>query len=205
LNKKDNKEDNKTKLNIDEVYMKSLDINKDILKIYSKYHDAYNSFVETWQQLILYTPRWWLGLVLSVLPWMLRFKLHNRKYTGDLLRAGFFMAIISLILDSIGLQLALWIYPYNVFPFITGYFPWDLTLLPISIMFFIEFKPQWSPVLKGIIYALLAAFVGEPIAMGLDLYQPIQWSNFYSFPIYIMLFVVSNKVAKSKMFNSSFQ
>ncbi|MBO1511204.1 CBO0543 family protein [Metabacillus bambusae] len=185
--------------------METLELNNDILKTYSKYLDSHNSFVDTWQQLILFSPRWWLGFILSILPWILWWKLHNRKYTGDLLRTGFFIAIISLILDSIGLQIGLWIYPYNMFPFITGYFPWDLTLLPFPIMFLIEYKPQWSPLLKGIIYALLAAFVGEPIAMGLDLYKPVQWSNFYSFPIYFLLFVLSNKVAKSKKFNSCFK
>ncbi|MGN7942496.1 MULTISPECIES: CBO0543 family protein [Bacillaceae] len=178
--------------------MKNFDINKDIQKVYSKYQDSHNSFVDTWQQMILYSARWWLGLALSILPWLLWWKLHNKSYTGDLLRAGFFMAIISLILDSIGLQLGLWIYPYNMFPFITGYFPWDLTLLPVSIMFFIEYKPKWSPLFKGILYGLFAAFIGEPIAMALDLYKPVHWSNFYSFPIYILLFLLSNKIAKLK-------
>lgn len=184
--------------------MKTSDINKDILKIFSNYNQAHHSFVDKWQQLILFSPRWWLGFILSILPWILWWKFHNRKYTGDLLRAGFFMAVITLTLDSIGLQFGLWIYPYNMFPFITGYLPWDLTLLPVSIMFMIEIMPQWSPLLKGFIYAVLAAFVGEPIAIYMDLYKPIQWSSLYSFPIYILLFLLSNQVAKSKKFNSRF-
>lgn len=185
--------------------MKTVEVNKDILQVYSNFNHAFNSFVDKWKQEILFTPRWWLGLFLSTLPWVLWWKLHNREYTGDLLRAGFFMAIISLVLDSIGLQFSLWIYPYNIFPFITGYCPWDLTLLPVSTMFMIEFKPQWSPFLKGLIYAIFASFVGEPIAMFLDLYKPIHWSNFYSFPIYILLFLLSNKMAKSKLFNSRYE
>ncbi len=185
--------------------MKTSEINKDILKVYSNYNHAHNSFVDIWKQLLLFTPRWWLGFILSTLPWILWWKFHNRKFTGDLLRAGFFMAIVCLVLDSIGLQFSLWIYPYNMFPFITGYFPWDLTLLPVSVMFMIEFKPKWSPWLKGVIYAVLAAFIGEPIAMALDLYIPVHWSNLYSFPIYILLFLLSNKVAKSKKLNSSFE
>ncbi|KOP81857.1 CBO0543 family protein [Cytobacillus solani] len=182
--------------------MKTSEIHIDILKIYSNYNHAHHSFIETWQQMILFTPRWWLAFILSTLPWILWWKLHNPKYTGDLIRAGFFMAIITLTLDSVGLQFGLWIYPYIMFPFITGYLPWDLTLLPVSIMFMIEIMPQRSPLLKGFIYAGLAAFVGEPLAIALDLYKPIHWSSLYSFPIYILLFLLSNKVAKSKTFNS---
>ncbi len=186
------------------VSMKTSEINEDILKIFSNYNHAHHSFVDIWQQMILFTPRWWLGFILSTLPWVLWWKFHNPTYTGDLLRAGFFMAILALTLDSIGLQFGLWIYPYNMFPFITGYLPWDLTLLPVSIMVMIEILPQWSPIVKGFIYAILASFVGEPIAIALDLYKPIHWNSPYSFPIYILLFLLSNKVAKSKKFNSRF-
>ncbi|MED3576055.1 CBO0543 family protein [Cytobacillus praedii] len=194
----------KIKITVVGVPMKTSDINKDILQIFANYNQAHHSFVDKWQQLILFSSRWWLGFILSTFPWILWWKFHNRKYTGDLLRAGFFMAIITLSLDSIGLQFGLWIYPFNMFPFITGYLPWDLTLLPVSMMLMIEILPQWSPLLKGFIYAVLASFVGEPIAIYLDLYKPILWNSLYSFPIYILLFLLSNKIAKSKKFNSRF-
>lgn len=64
--------------------MKTSEINKDIKEIYSKYQDSHNSFVDTWQDIILFTTRWWLGLALSILPWLLWWKLHNKRYTGDL-------------------------------------------------------------------------------------------------------------------------
>lgn len=89
-----------------------------------------------------------------------------------------------------------------VFPFNPGYIPWDLTLLPLNMLFMIEIKPQWSPLLKALTYALLVSFVGETLARFTKLYEPIHWSYIYSFPIYVFLFFISNKVAKSKVFNS---
>ncbi len=185
------------------VQMKASDINKDIQKVYSLYNQAHESFVDIWQKMILFSPMWWLGFTLSILPWIIWFKLHNRQNRGDLIRAGLFMAIIALILDSIGLQFGLWTYPYNVFPFITGYLPWDLTLLPVSMMLMIELKPSLNHFLKGIIYGALAAFIGEPIAMWLDLYEPIRWKSIYSFPIYVLLFLLSNYIAKGKPFHTT--
>lgn len=84
-----------------------------------------------------------------------------------------------------------------------GYFPWDLTLLPISMMVFIEVKPKLRPIYKGIIYSSLNSFIGEPIGVFIKLYEPLHWKNYYSFPIYILLFLITNTVAKSKLFNSN--
>ncbi|WP_019152692.1 CBO0543 family protein [Robertmurraya massiliosenegalensis] len=182
------------------MIMKASQVDEKIKKVYSLYHKAHDAFVDTWLEVILFTPRWWLGLGLSVIPWILWVKLHNQQIRGDLIRAGFFMAIIALILDSIGLQFGLWLYPYNVFPFITAYLPWDLSLLPISIMFMIEIFPNRHPFIKGIIYGTLAAFIGEPIAIWLDLYEPLYWKSIYSFPIYILLFLLCNQIAKSKIY-----
>ncbi|WP_394138854.1 CBO0543 family protein [Cytobacillus oceanisediminis] len=143
-------------------------------------------------------------LSLGIIPWIIWLKIHDKKYSGDLIRAGLFMTTLSLILDSIGVQLGLWIYPYDVIPFIPGYLPWDLTLIPITVMLMIESKPAWSPLLKSIIFAVLSAGAGEHLAIFLKIYHPIHWKPIYSIPIYIFLFLISNKLAKSKIFNSNF-
>jgi hypothetical protein len=139
---------------------------------------------------------------LGLIPWYLWWKFHNKNNTGDLIRSGLFMALIALLMDSIGVQLGLWIYPYDVFPFIPGDTPWDLTLLPVSTMLFIEILPKWSPIKKAIIYGLLVSLIGEPLAMFFKVYEPLHWNSIFSFPIYILLFYLSYKLAQSKKFNS---
>ena len=180
------------------------EITEEMLKVFSNYHDANKILINTWQDIIFLTPRWWVGVTLGLLPWILWVKFHNKKYTGDLIRAGLFMTVMSLILDSLGVQLGLWLYPYDVLPFIPGYFPWDLTLLPISVMFLIEIKPKYSPLIKAVIFAALSAFIGETLATISNIYEPIHWNPFFSFPIYIVLFLLSNMIAKSKCFNTTF-
>ncbi len=175
-----------------------------MLKVFSNYNDANNTLINTWQNIIFLTPLWWLGIILGLLPWILWVRFHNKKYTGDLFRAGLFMSLISVILDSVGVQLGLWMYPYDVFPFIPGYFPWDLTLLPISVMLLIEIKPKFPSILKGVIFATLSAFIGEPLAALSQIYEPIKWKPYFSFPIYIVLFLLSNVIAKSKLFNTKY-
>jgi hypothetical protein len=184
--------------------MNSKEVTKEMLKVFKNYHDANESLIKKWYEIVFLTPRWWLGFFLGIIPWFLWWRFHNKIHTGDLLRAGLFMTTISLILDSLGVQLGLWIYPYDVVPFIPGYVPWDLTLLPLTTMFIIEIKPKWPPLLKAIIFGFLAAFVGEPFVNFIKVYEPIHWNSFYSFPIYILLFLISNKFAKSKTFNSNF-
>jgi hypothetical protein len=186
------------------IFLDSKEVTKEMLKVFSNYVEANHKLINTWQEIIFLSPRWWIGLLLGLLPWILWWKLHYKQYTGDLLRAGFFMSISCLILDAIGVQLGLWFYPYDVFPFIPGYFPWDLTLLPLSIMFMIQLKPNWSPLIKSLMYAFLVAFVGEPLAVIAKIYEPIHWKHYYSFPFYIVLFLTSNIVAKGKIFNSKF-
>ncbi|MGG1401597.1 CBO0543 family protein [Bacillus salipaludis] len=113
------------------------------------------------------------------------------------------MMAVCLILDGVGVQLGLWMYVYDIFPFIPGYIPWDLTIFPIETMIFIEIKPKSSPFIKALIFAALNAFIGEPLADFSKIYEPIHWKVYYSFPIYIVLFLICNKVARSKIFNST--
>ncbi|KAA0549828.1 hypothetical protein FZW96_00295 [Bacillus sp. BGMRC 2118] len=182
--------------------MSTKEITHEMYKVFSNYHQANNELIDKWQELILYTPRWWLGLFLGFIPWFIWWRFHHKDHTGDLLRAGFFMGLVSLFLDSIGVQRGLWIYSFDVFPFIPGYIPWDLTLLPITMMIMIEFKQKWHPLWKGIMYAGFSSFIGEPLAVYIKLYEPLHWKSYYSFPIYVLLFVICHKIAKGKVFNS---
>lgn len=112
------------------------------------------------------------------------------------------MALICLILDGIGVQLGLWGYVYDIFPFIPGYVPWDLTLLPIMTMVFIEIKPKINPFYKSLIFSSFNSFIGEPLADYSKIYEPLNWEVYYSFPIYIILYLISDKIARGKVFNS---
>ncbi|WP_052737995.1 CBO0543 family protein [Bacillus sp. SA1-12] len=83
-------------------------------------------------------------------------------------------------------------------PTIPAFGPWDLTVLPVTVMFFIQFKPHRSPIIKAIIFGSGAAFIGEPIFKWLDLYEPNHWKSIYSFPIYIFIYLASHFISTRK-------
>ncbi|WP_419095580.1 CBO0543 family protein [Alkalihalobacterium alkalicellulosilyticum] len=56
-----------------------------------------------------------------------------------------------------------------------GFVVWNFSVLPVTVMFFLQIKPNVTPFLKGIIFAALLSFVGEPITVWLGLYDPLEW------------------------------
>ncbi|NHM30943.1 CBO0543 family protein [Neobacillus terrae] len=170
-------------------------------KSFWDFHHAFHHRTEAWKQEVLFTWEWWLGILISVLPWLLWFLFRKKDSTDRLLYAGFFVALISLTLDNIGVQVSAWNYLKPVTPAIPSYLPYDFTLLPITIMFLIQFFHNRNPWIIGIIFSLLTAFVGEPIFKWLGIYFPVHWRSFYSVPFYTVIYYLAYKLAKRKKFN----
>lgn len=156
--------------------------------------------LQNWIEYVVFTPLWWLGISLSIVPWIFWIFYHKSKSRNRMLFVGFIVMIIASFFDFLGTQLGLWMYYYEVFPWIPAYEPWDFTLLPVIILLLIEYKPDKPPVIKAIIFAALTAFVGEPIFEFLGLYRAINWSILYSFPIYFLIFMFANWLSKRKNF-----
>jgi hypothetical protein len=93
------------------------------------------------------------------------------------------------------------IYRYEVLPFIPAYIPYDLALMPVVIMFLIQFKPLYSSLKKAIIFGLLTAFVGEPTIVMFDIYKPQNWNFFYSIPIYILIYLIAHWLTTRRYFD----
>ncbi len=43
------------------------------------------------------------------------------------------------------------------------YIAWDFSLMLVTIMFFLQVKPKVSPIIKGLIFAAMTAFLAEPL------------------------------------------
>ncbi|WP_078543536.1 CBO0543 family protein [Litchfieldia alkalitelluris] len=145
-----------------------------------------------WKDEVVFSWRWWFGVAISVLAWVSWWVVHKKESRYRLLTAGFFVMLISLVLDSMGVQLGLWSYRYEVTPFMPAYLPYDLALMPVTIMILIQVKPRSSPVVKGIIFAALSSVIGEPGIVWLDLYKPIHWKIYYSLPIYFIIYLIAH-------------
>lgn len=170
--------------------------------IYELVEKSQNLKTQEWIDNVVFSPLWWLAIFLSIVPWFFWIWFHNKKSRYRLLFVGLTVCIMASFLDFLGTQLGLWLYYYEVFPWLPPYAPWDLTLLPVMIMVLIEYKPNKSPIVKALIFSTLAAFIGEPLFIYLGLYKEINWSMFYSFPIYFLIYLVAYWFSKRRDFDT---
>jgi hypothetical protein len=68
-------------------------------------------------------------------------------------------------------------------------------------MLWLQFKPTLNPFLKAVIYSSLTSFIGEPLFEWIGFYTTVKWSVFYSFPIYIMIYLIAERISKAKSFD----
>ena len=157
--------------------------------------------IQIWFEHVLFTPLWWFGVILSILPWIIWFLFRKKNSTDRLLYAGFFVMVISLVLDVLGDQFGLWHYRYNVIPVLPTYLPWDLTLMPIAVMVLLQIKPQVHPLIKAVFFALTTSYVVEPIITWMKIYQPVHWNYTYSIPIQIVIYLTAHYLSRRTKFS----
>lgn len=170
-------------------------------ELYDQITAIHSEKIKFWNENVLFTWQWWLGVVLTVVPWIVWFYFRKKESTYRLLTAGLFVICISTWLDYVGVSLGLWHYNYDVLPFLPSYLPWDFTLMPVIIMMLIQFKPRVTPFIKAIIFAGLSAFVGEPFFKWIRTYDPEQWEYIYSFPFFVIIYLIAHFISSRKQFD----
>jgi predicted PurR-regulated permease PerM len=98
----------------------------------------------------------------------------------------------------LGMSAGLWGYNSAVIPTIPPYAPWNFSLLPVAAMLFYQFMPRIKPVIKSAVFAGFAAFVCEPFFSWLRIYDPKNWRHYYSFPIFIAIYLIGYYFANGK-------
>lgn len=171
-------------------------------KFYEQIHQINVEYYEFWKENTLWHWDFYLSIVLAVTPWMIWFFFRKKGSEGRLLLVGSFVVIITSWLDFLGVISGIWHYSGKVIPTIPSYIPWDFCLLPVLTMFFLQIKPDIHPFLKAIIYGALISFIGEPIMEWIGLYTSGNWKNYYSFPIYIVIFLISFRISKINTFKT---
>jgi hypothetical protein len=164
-------------------------------KLYDLIEKTHDNKLDFWIENVIFTWQWWIGVFLTIVPWVFWLYFREKESTYRLLAAGFFVIFISSWLDFIGITLGLWHYNYDVLPFLPSYLPWDLTLLPVIIMSLIQFKPHFNPYIKAFIFAGGTAFIGEPFFALIKTYEPEQWKYIYSFPILYVIYLIAHVIS----------
>ena len=125
-----------------------------------------SKLTDIWLTHIVFSWRWWLLVALSIIPWIIWIKIRNKNDTVRLLFVGLVIGLVSNELDTTGITLNLWHYDWKIFPTIPMYLPWDYTLLPVSIMLLLQFKPKINKYIKAITFSFMCAFIFEPLSIN---------------------------------------
>lgn len=146
--------------------------------------------LEHWLQDDIYKWTWWLNVVLTIVPWIIWWKLVDRKRVFEIMVYGLLVAMTATLMDTWGTQAVLWGYPDVMIPFITRFFPIDYVLIPVIYMLIYQYFSDWKPfIIANLITAAVFAFVLESVMKWLGLYEMYIWRHIYSFIIYFGLAV----------------
>jgi hypothetical protein len=156
--------------------------------------------IEIWKEYVLFTELWWLGVALSIIPWIIWFFIRKKDSTDRLLYVALFVMVISLCLDVLGDQLGIWSYRYNVIPVLPTYVPWDITLMPLTVIVILQYKPKGNPFVKALIFAAISSYLAEPFFDKLQIYNLKHWKYSYSFPIQVVIYLLAHYISKRDRF-----
>lgn len=179
-------------------------MNSEMIKMleysYALIYQANLNMIDAWLKYQLFTWRWWLQLFLTVVPWILWLIIRKKESSDRLLYAGFFTLIISSWLDFMGVLFHIWGYRFDIVPFAPAYITFDFTLVPVSIMLFLQYKPKTKPIYKGIVFSFLTSFIIQPIFVIIGFYDPRNWKHYYSFPIFLLIYLIADWISKRNKF-----
>lgn len=155
--------------------------------------------LEHWVKFEVFTWQWWLGVACVVVPLVIWLKVVDKRRILEISVFGLLVNVASIFLDVTGSEFVLWNYDIRILPSIPLLFPVDFILLPIIFMLIYQHYKAWKQfIIASMITASILAFIIEPMAVYIKQYTLFSWRFMYSFPIYIIIVIVS-KMITNKM------
>lgn len=147
--------------------------------------------IQNWRNEDFLTWSWWLLLAILVVPWIIWWFVVDKKRINQILTFGLMTAIVTGLVDVVGIELGWYVYPHKLIPFAPRLLPYVLGMLPVIYMLVYQYFPHW----RSFSWALLAvsgilAFIVQPITTALGMYKLISWTYLYSFVVYVAVGVV---------------
>ncbi len=160
----------------------------EILTLQSHIHELQYDY---WLKNELFTHQWWALVGVLIIPWIIWWKLVDKRNIAIILAYGLYMMLIITAMDATGSVLHLWIYPITLLPIISNSISIDLGLLTVLQMLIYQYFPRWKAfILAESVFSALLAFIGEPFAEWYGIYLVLHWYHTWSFPIYILKAIV---------------
>ncbi|HBV98683.1 MAG: hypothetical protein JL50_17355 [Peptococcaceae bacterium BICA1-7] len=141
--------------------------------------------ISDWHEKV-FSFQWFFIIFLLIVPWVIWWKLVNRKYIAEILSFGLLTAITASILNEIFLNLQFWRAPYSLAPVPPRWFAPAYSLLPVTFMLIYQYFQTWrSFTIATIVIAGISAFAFQPILSWMGIMILIKWNYFYSFLTFI--------------------
>jgi hypothetical protein len=145
--------------------------------------------VQNWLHTQLFTIRWWVIVTALIIPWIVWWRLVDKKRIFEIFTYGMFACIPMIFIDGFGVELFLWDYPVKLTPYLPRLLPLDFTLLPVSYMLIYQYTKTWKYyLLTHIIAASICSIIIIPIAIKVNMYKLENWNLFYS---WVTLFLIA--------------
>lgn len=151
---------------------------------------AHNLLKEYWKNEVFLEWRWWVLIILSVVPAVVWWRLADKKRIFEILTYGLFLGVIVIILDSIGSNAMIWFYPETLTPYLfPQLYPYDVALIIIPFMLVFQWTLHSTNkfLLYNLLLSFILAFIAETTMERFDFYREIRWENYFSFPIYFSI------------------
>ncbi|WP_432665438.1 CBO0543 family protein [Wukongibacter baidiensis] len=169
-----------------------LDTFNDILKLHKKLANLEHQY---WKDHVVFSLNWWILLITFILPWLIWWKICDKKQIKELLLYGSFIMIVGSTFDDLGRALSLWAYPYELVQVADRLNSVDFSALPVCYMVIYQFFPKWkSFAISNLIFSLCCAFILEPFLVWLGIYRTLTWKYIYSFPIYFAIAIIGKLI-----------
>jgi hypothetical protein len=147
--------------------------------------------VQHWVKYELFTPQFWLLVGMLTLPWIVWWRLVDRRRFLEIIIYGLLISAVVTVLDEVGCQLNWWDYLYDIEPLFPRLIPMNFCMLPVGYMLVYQYFTNWkSFIMASIVSSAILAFIGEPILVKTGIYVVLNWKSIYSFPIYTILALI---------------
>ncbi|TLS36519.1 CBO0543 family protein [Pseudalkalibacillus caeni] len=160
----------------------------DVLKLRLKLKETN---LDYWLHHNLFSFSWWFLLITMILFLILWWLLLDKSRMMEILLYGFLVTTLVILLDIIGVSYVLWGYPNMLTPLIPPILAIDIGHLPFIYMIIYQYSSsRKSFFILMVITSFFLAFIFEPLAAWLRIYELNNWRHIYSFPIYFVIGVL---------------
>ncbi len=151
-------------------------------------HQLYRLEIKDWLMHDIHRWTFFFNIFWTIFPLWIWWRYTDRNRFLEISFFGTTMSILAGILDTAGAFTGLWQYPDKLVAYLPNFFPIDYVTIPVVFMLIYQKYNNWkSFTIANITVSGILAFIGDPILIWLNLYEPLRWNLGLSFITFILM------------------